>query len=161
MQVSRQVSRVEELVEQLAEPIARAEGQIVVAVEYAVEHGRPRMLVTLDKPGGISVGDCQRFSDLLGARMDLEEDRLPDGYYLEVSSPGLDRVLKRDREYDVFRGRLVEIRTYAPVQGQKKHLGTLGGLCEDHVILTDEEGNSLRIPRHMISRAKLHYRSEI
>lgn len=153
-------ANVEQLVEQLAEPIARAEGQVLVAVQYTVEGGRPRILITLDKPGGIRVGDCQRFSDLLGARLDLEEDRLPDGYYLEVSSPGLDRVLKRDREFDLFRGRRVQIRTYAPVRGRKEFFGTLEGLSEGNVVVTDEEGNSLRIPRNMIARTKLHYQSD-
>lgn len=153
-------ARIEQMVEELAEPIARAEGQILVAVQYTVESGRPRMLVTLDKPGGVSIGDCQRFSDLLGARLDLEEDRLPDGYYLEVSSPGLDRVLKKDREFEVFRGRQVQIRTYAPVEGRKEFFGTLEGLCEGRVVITDEQGKMLRIPRNMVARAKLHYRSE-
>lgn len=151
-------SGIEDLVLRLAEPIADAEGQVVVAVQYTGGRSRPSILVTLDKPGGITVGDCQRFSGLLGARLDLEEDHLPDGYYLEVSSPGLDRTLKTDREFDVFRGRTVRVNTYAPVDGSKEFTGVLEGADDDHIVITDEEGSEHRIPRSMVARAKLQYR---
>lgn len=148
---------IEDLILRLSEPIADAEGQTVVAVEYTGGRSRPTIHVTLHKQGGVTVGDCQRFSSLLGARLDLEEDHLPDGYYLEVSSPGLDRTLKAEREFEVFRGRTIRVNTYAPVDGQKEFTGVLEGADDDHIVISDEEGNERRIPRDMVARAKLHY----
>ncbi len=149
---------IQDLILRLAEPIADAEGQVVVAVQCSGGRSRPTILVTLDKPGGVTVGDCQRFSGLLGARLDLEEDVLPDGYYLEVSSPGLDRTLKTDREFEVFRGRTIRVNTYAPVDGSKEFMGVLQEADDEHIVITDEEGNEHRIPRKMVARAKLQYR---
>jgi len=150
--------QIEEMIIELGEPIADAHGHDLVDAEYMTGEGRPRILVTLDKPGGVSIGDCQKFSNLLGARLDLEEDKLPDGYYLEVSSPGLDRSFRRDREFDIFRGRNVHVRTYAPVNGRKEFYGKLEGLHDDEVLIMDEEeGVSHAIPHDMVARCKLHY----
>lgn len=149
---------IEKMIIDLGEPIARAQGHTLVDVQFQSGGGRPRVLITLDSPGGISVGECQKFSNLLGARLDIEEDEMPEGYYLEVSSPGLDRTFRRDEEFDIFRGRKVQVRTYAPVEGQKEFLGKLEGLRDGEILLLEEEtGISRAIPREMVSRCKLHY----
>ncbi len=148
---------IEEMIIEIGEPIARTQGHTMVDVEFH-SGKRPRIMVILDNPAGISVGECQKFSSLLSARLDIEEDAMPDGYYLEVSSPGLDRKLRRDQEFDIFRGRRVQVRTYAPVEGKKEFYGKLEGLQDGEVLILDEEsGTSRAIPRDMVSRCKLHY----
>ncbi len=145
---------IEELFD-MAEPIASADGFEVLDIEITGK-GRPRILITLFHPGGEgpTVGDCQDFSRALGARLDYEESFLPEGFYLEVASPGLERVLKNPREFEAFRGRKVQVRTYAPIDGRKEFLGTLGGLDGEDLVL-DEEDGTRRIPRDKVARTKL------
>ncbi len=142
---------------EIAEAVASAEDLKIVSLEVKGEQGRPHVVVVLHKEEGVTVGDCQQFNDLLGARLELEEDMFPDGYYLEVSSPGLDRRLVTDREFDIFRGRTVEVNTYAPVEGKKRFRGSLQGLCDGYIVVTEDDGTTYRIPREMAARAKLYY----
>ncbi len=146
----------EEAIMVLAEPIARAEGYQIVEVRYHTQSDRPRIRVVLYKSGGITIADCSHFSELLGARLDLEEERLPDGYYLEVSSPGADRTLKTQREFEIFAGREIEVKTYAPVEGQKEFVGQLKERREDAIVI-EVNGVSQEIPRQMVARTKLHF----
>lgn len=143
---------------EMADPIAEAEGLQVIDIEMIGKKDKPRIQIALFDPDGPgpTVGECQAFSDLLGARLDFEEDFLPGGFYLEVSSPGLERVLKKPREFAAFRGRQVQVRTYAPIDGTKEFYGTLRGIEGDHLLL-EEEDQTRRIPRESISRTKLVY----
>ncbi len=142
---------------EIAESIAETEGFDVVSLDIKGSQGRPHVTVVLHKEDGVTVGDCQHFNDLLGARLELEDHIFPDGYYLEVSTPGLDRTLEDDREFDIFRGRTVHVNTYAPVHEKKDFIGALEGLCDGDIVVTLPEGTTYRIPREMVARAKLHY----
>ena len=149
-------NRLEQTLIEWAEPIAEAEGYIVVDIRVQGPKDRPRILVALDKVGGVQIDDCSHFSRLFGARLDIEEDLIPGSYLLEVSSPGLDRTLRSDRELTLFQGREVQVRTFAPVEGQKEFVGYLESADPQHIVIRDEE--ELRhIPRDMVSRIKLHF----
>ncbi len=141
---------------EMAEPIAAAEGFEVLDIEIIGKKDMPRIQVTLFEPDGRgpTVGDCQEFNNLLGARLDFEEDFLPEGFYLEISSPGLERVLKKPREFEAFTGRKVQVRTYAPIDGDKEFMGILRGIDGEDLLL-DVDGDTRRIPREKVSRTKL------
>jgi len=138
------------------EPLLQSEGCEFVDVEYRRE-GRGWVLrLFLDKPGGVTLDDCQRVSEQVGDLLDVE-DLIPTAYTLEVSSPGLDRPLKRPEDFVRFAGRAVRVSTVTPVEGQHHFAGTLRG-CEGEVVLLELAGSRLvRIPRGAISRARLHF----
>ncbi len=141
---------------EMSEPIAEAEGFEILDIEIGGKRDMPRVQITLFDPDGDgpTVGDCQEFTQSLGARLDFEDSFLPEGFYLEVSSPGLERVLKKPREFEAFTGKKVQVRTYAPIDGAKEFYGLLAGLEGDDLLLEQEDG-ILRIPRDKISRTKL------
>ena len=106
---------------------------------------------------GIGIEDCQRVSHDLSALLDVEEEALglPDvKYTLEVSSPGLDRPLRGEADYQRFQGRLAKIVTNEPVAGQSSFAGRLAGLNEGNVLLS-EGRRTHRIPVGLIKRARL------
>jgi ribosome maturation factor RimP len=106
---------------------------------------------------GVSIDDCKRVSEDLSALLDVEPDLLDAGdrqYTLEVSSPGLDRPLRDERDYRRFAGRLAKIVTREPVERQTAFSGRLGGVDGGEVLLT-EGRRTHRIPLAAISRARL------
>jgi ribosome maturation factor RimP len=116
--------RVTEIVEQLALPIAEASGVELVDVEYKKEGSHWYLRVYIDKPGGVDIDDCSRFSEALSERLD-ETDPIPGTYFLEVSSPGAERPLKKPADFERAVGRFVRVSLYEPVDGQKVHEGLL------------------------------------
>jgi len=149
--------KIEEFVSQVAEPIAGMLGLSLVDVAHRRRGGAWVLEVTLDKGGRLSLSDCEEFSKLLSARLDIEEgDMLPGPYHLEVSSPGLTRTLKKDREFEIFAGREIQVTTYTSVEGKKRFIGRLEGLKEGRVMVADREmGGVVAIPRDQVAKAKL------
>jgi ribosome maturation factor RimP len=144
---------VESAVERLAHPLASARGLQLVDVEFVKEGPSLHLRVYVDKPGGVGLDDCQGLHEELGRLVD-EAVQTGDPYYLEVSSPGLDRPLKKERDYEVFRGREVNVKTFGPVDGGRDFLGTLVGLENGEVVL-DIKGHLVRIPREKVASARL------
>lgn len=151
-------TEVERLVEDLARPIAEAQGIVLVHVDYLREGGRRFLRVYVDKPGGVTLDDCGTFSRALGNRLD-QEDPIPESYYLEVASPGLDRPIRNDREFDLFKGRRVAVRTFSPPEGaapgQRAFRGELIGLVDGRVVVRDDDGRVWEIPRAQVSGVRL------
>lgn len=128
---------IEELVSEITEPLNFE----IVDVEYVKEAGEYYLRVFLDKEGGISLNDCEAVSRQLSEVLDVK-DPIKDNYFLEVSSPGLDRPLKKDKDFVRYQGRDVEIKLYKPLNGSKQFEGTLVGLTDENtikVIINDEE----------------------
>ena len=113
----------EQKTEAILTPIVESRGFELVDVEYVKEAGTWYLRGYIDKPGGITVNDCEdvsrAFSDILD-----EQDFIEDSYIMEISSPGLDRPLKKEKDFKRSLGKLVEIRTYRPIEKQKE----LGGM---------------------------------
>lgn len=151
-------AEVERRVTALAGELAGERGLTLVEVAYVREAGRRYLRITLDKPGGVTLDDCGTFSRVLGDRLDAE-DFIPESYYLEVASPGLDRPLKNDRDFQTFRGRRVEVRTFAPPAGAppgKNVLrGELLGLVDGVIALREDDGTVWRLPRDQVARTRL------
>ena len=128
-------------IEKLVLPITDANGLELVDVEYVKEGGEFFLRVYIDKEGGVSLNECELVTRALNPILD-EKDPIKDNYYLEVSSPGLDRPLKKDKDFVRYQGRDVEIKLYKPINGSKLHEGELVGLTEDKnikVIIDNEE----------------------
>lgn len=143
-----------ERVRTLTVPVVEGLGMELVDVVFRRE-GRGWVLrLYLDKPGGITLDNCQEVSEQLSDLLDIE-DLIDYPYTLEVSSPGLDRVLKTSGDFLRFAGRLARIQTAGPIDGQRKFHGRLEGYRDGMVILRDVHGPTIRIPLESIVKARL------
>jgi len=143
-----------EKIREAAERVAGDAGLEVLDIEWKV--GRQRFLrIVLDKPGGVTHGDCEKVSQQLGVILDVEE-LIPGsaGYVLEVSSPGLDRKLTRPAEYERFVGRRAKISLSQPVEEKTFFEGRLAGYVEGRVQL-DVDGRVVALPFDWIRKAQL------
>ena len=124
--------------EELLEPVVAEAGFELVDVEYVKEAGTWYLRAYIDKPGGITVDDCEvisrKFSDILD-----EKDYIEDSYIFEVSSPGLGRPLKKEKDFQRSLGEDVEIRTYRPIDGQKEFEGVLKAFDKNTVTIAYED----------------------
>ncbi|HHU61864.1 MAG: ribosome maturation factor RimP [Bacillota bacterium] len=145
---------IEELVGKWVEEIVESSEIELVDVEYVKEQSGWILRVFLDKPGGIDLDDCSRVSEELDEKLD-QEDPIPGAYSLEVSSPGLERPLKKASDYQRFAGKLANINTYKGIHGRKRFKGLLKGLDGNDNILLEWEGETIKIPLELIAKANL------
>ena len=144
---------IEKLVEKLVYNIISGTELELVDVEYIKERDW-YLRVFLDKSGGLEVEDCQFVSEHLENELD-KLDPISESYFLEISSPGLDRQLKKDRDFVRHCGDKVEIHTFAPIKGSKVIVGTLMGLVDGDIRL-DIEGSEVSVPRKEASQVRLY-----
>lgn len=147
-------SSVAAVVENLSATVIKELGLELVDVEFVKEGGRWILRVYIDKPGGVDHSDCEAFSKRLDVLLD-EEDPIPQSYYLEVSSPGIERPLKKPGDFRRFSGHMVNVTTFAPVEGRKKFTGRLEGV-EGNTIILEEEAGKTSIPLDRVASARLH-----
>ncbi len=146
---------VAERVAALTESVYEKHGVELVDVEY-VKEGRDWFLrVYIDKEGGVDLDDCQAVSTEISDLLDEHDDLFPHAYYLEVSSPGAERPLKKREDFVRFAGRLVRVKTYTPLNGRKKFTGVLQSGDEDRGIVLIIDGDELVIPWSNVARANL------
>ena len=126
-----QAKEVEALITALVEPILADTEMTLVDVEYVREKDW-YLRIFIDKPEGVEIDDCQLVSEKLTAVLD-EKDPIPDKYFLEVSSPGIDRPLKKDHDFEAAYGTKVDIMFYAPWEGLKSLVGVLESHDDDAV----------------------------
>lgn len=143
-----------ERVTPLAERAARRCDCELAWVDYVQESGNWILRVVIDSENGVNVDDCAAVSRQLSTLLDVE-DFIPHSYNLEVSSPGLDRPLRRADDYRRFAGERVRIKTSESVRGRKVHRGILRGLEGDDVVLEDDSGERLNLPLGRIAEARL------
>ena len=122
----------EQKTEEILIPIVEEYGYELVDVEYVREGGTWYLRAYIDKPGGISIDDCEAVSRRLSDLLD-EKDYIEDSYIMEVSSPGLGRPLKKDKDFERSMGEEVEIRTYRMIDKQKEFTGILKAYDKDSV----------------------------
>lgn len=153
--MSKQSNKVLETVTAIAERAVGRLGLELDRVELALGKKQSLVRVFVDKPGGVTIDDCQAASGEIGTLLDVE-DPIDGHYNLEVSSPGLDRPLLEDRDYERFAGRLVRLHTYGPVEGTRDFVGVLVGLQDGVVRLHDRHAGVERaIPYDQVARARL------
>ncbi|MBP3458060.1 MAG: ribosome maturation factor RimP [Lachnospiraceae bacterium] len=124
--------------EQLLLPLMEENHFELVDVEYVKEGSNWYLRAYIDKPGGITIDDCELVSRALSDLMD-QEDFIEDSYILEVSSPGLLRPLKKDKDFDRNMGKDVEIRCFKMIEKQKEFVGTLIAFDADSVTIKTSE----------------------
>jgi ribosome maturation factor RimP len=144
-------------VEQLVAPLAAAEGLEVVDIELRHEGSRGgRILrVYLDKEGGPSIDDLSRVSRQLSELLD-EQDTVPGAYTLEVSSPGINRPLKRPEDFARFVGQRVRVRARDLIDGRRSFLGILREVSNEQIKL-EQDGKEFRIPFSMIEKSNYEH----
>jgi ribosome maturation factor RimP len=138
----------------LAEPILAEQGRELVDVEFRREAHGWVLRLYMDKPGGITLDDCQQVSEELGDHLDVE-DFIGHPYHLEVSSPGLDRPLARPEHFARFAGKAARITTREDLGGRHNFRGRLAGLQGTTVLLDLQDGQRTTIPLELILRARL------
>ena len=146
----------EQKTEKLLMPIMEANGFELVDVEYVKEAGNWYLRAYIDKPGGITVDDCEVVNRELGDLLD-RDDFIDDSYILEVSSPGLGRPLKKERDFIRSKGEEVEIRTYRMVDRQKEFRGVLKAWDKDTVTIETEDGQEQVFERDNIALIRLAF----
>ena len=145
--------RVKDIVSGLAEPVVLSLGLELVDVEY-VKEGKDWVLrVYIYKKAGVSIDDCVAVTHRLNAILD-EKDPAPGPYTLEVSSPGLDKPFKSDRDFVRYQGEWVEVQLFKPRDGVKFFEGKLVGLLDGGVKIEEESGEIADFPKAEVATVK-------
>jgi ribosome maturation factor RimP len=145
--------KVSEIVAELTQPVVEQAGCELVDVEYVKEGSDWFLRVYIDKPGGITLDDCERVSRPLNEILD-EKDPIPQAYYLEVSSPGLERPLKKPRDFEKALGNLVEIRLYKAVDNRKRYEGELISYDGNALAIKMENNVTVEFQMDQIAKVK-------
>ena len=137
----------------LIEPVLEAEGLELVDVEYKKEGLNWILRIFIDKEGGVTIADCQKVSHLTGDLIDVEETiKIP--FNLEVSSPGLDQSLKREKDFLKFKGKRIRLHSLSPIDNKRKFTGILADF-KDQIIFIDLDGKPFEIPLSQVAKANL------
>ena len=148
-------SKIEQLCFDIAEPVAGEFGCYIYDVEY-VKEGNTRFLrIYADKEGGISIDDCEKISREISTILD-KKDPIKENYFLEVSSPGIERKLKTETHFKTYLGKEIDLNFYKPFNGAKQICCTLLDF-ENDVLKINYEDIAYEIPINDISLAKLHF----
>lgn len=147
-------NRVEKIAEKLAIPIIEKEQFELVDIEYKKEGANWYLRLYIDKPGGITLDDCQKVSEQVSDELD-KEDPIKENYFLEVSSPGLDRPLKKESDFARFKGELVEVKLYEALDGNKLIEGELIGLEDNVIKLNVVNVGLIELPKEKVALTRL------
>lgn len=149
-----------EIYEQKAEtillPIVDANGFELVDVEYVKEGSNWYLRAYIDKEGGITVDDCEIVSRAFSDKLD-EEDFIEEAYIMEVSSPGLGRPLKKEKDYSRSMGKELEIRTYRAINKEKEFYGILEAYDDNSVTISQEDGTEMVFQKADIALIRLAF----
>lgn len=146
----------EQKTEEILLPIIEEHGFELVDVEYVKEGSSWYLRAYIDKLGGITIDDCEAVSRKLSDQLD-EKDYIEDAYILEVSSPGLGRPLKKEKDYKRSLGAEVEIRTYRMIEKQKEFIGILKGYDENTVTIETGDGTEKIFDKSDIALIRLAF----
>ncbi|MBR6403428.1 MAG: ribosome maturation factor RimP [Eubacterium sp.] len=147
---------IEKKTEELVMPILEAGGYELWDTEYVKEGSDFYLRVYADKEGGITIDDCVTISRALEAKLD-EDDFIEEAYILEVSSPGLTRRLKKDRDFERCIGRLVQVRLYKKENEVKEMIGRLDSFDDKSLTIVPEDGEKMSFSRENISMVRLEF----
>lgn len=135
------------------EPIMKECGVELADLEFVKEGANWYLRVYIDKEGGVTIDDCEAVSRALEAKLD-EADPIEQAYILEVSSPGIDRPLKKDADFVKYQGEVIDVKLYKAQEGRKQFQGKLLGLA-DGVVSIEEDGKTLAFERKDIASVRL------
>ena len=146
------VETVKELISLVAEELEYA----LWDVEFVKEGGRRILRITIDSEEGINIEDCEKMHRAIDPVLD-EADPISEAYYLEVSSPGIERELKCDMHIEACEGWDVEVRLYAPLDGAKAYRGKLLGLSENGDVRIENEMGIKEFSRASVAKLKTYF----
>ncbi|MDO8493709.1 MAG: ribosome maturation factor RimP [Deltaproteobacteria bacterium] len=150
MNYSQILNKVETLVAPVLEPL----GLELIEREFVQTQGKWILRLYIDKEGGpISVGDCERASKSLEGVLDVE-NLIPSHYYLEISSPGIERPLRRPKDFQRFVGETIDLQVKESIDGRHHFVGILKGMEGEEVVLS-EHGEDYKIPLSLLKKARL------
>jgi ribosome maturation factor RimP len=138
---------------ELLAPVVRGLGLELWELEFAPRAGGGLLRLYIDSPAGVSLDDCERVSRAVSETLDVA-DPIPGAYTLEVSSPGLDRVLRTPAHFERFTGERVKLEMMQPVDGRKRFAGRLTKVAGGEITLELENG-AVRLPIDDIHKARL------
>jgi ribosome maturation factor RimP len=145
--------KISNLLESFCRSAVEAEGYELVDLEFVKEYQNWILRVFIDHSDGIGLDDCEKVSKALSSALD-EGDPISQQYVLEVSSPGLDRPLKSEKDFERFKGHRIKVKTYTPFEGRKNLEGLLVGLIDEKIVLVFEEEEK-GIPRDQVASVRL------
>ena len=146
----------EQKTEELLMPILQELSFELVDVEYVKEGGTWYLRAYIDKPGGIAINDCETVSRALSDLLD-EKDFIDDSYVLEVSSPGLGRPLRKEKDFLRSIGEEVDVRTFRPIDHQKEFTGVLKSFDKEKIVLEMEDDQEMVFQRADIALVRLSF----
>lgn len=145
-----------ETVRELAEPVAESVGCWLWDVEFVKEGTRKILRITIDSEEGVNIEDCEKMHRAMDPILD-EADPIEEAYYLEVSSPGVERELRTQIHIDACEGWNVEVKLYAPVDGVKLFRGVLLESGENQEIRLDVNGKTVEFPRSAVAKINTYF----
>ena len=150
------MANIEEKVEKLVEPIIEKIGYELYDVEYAKEGKNYFLRIFIDNEKGIDLNDCEKVNDAITDILD-EENYIKEQYFLEVSSPGVERVLRKDKHLEQNIGEQINIKLFKKDEnGKKEYLGKLKEF-DDFKIVIEQDENEIQVERKNISQIKTVY----
>ena len=147
---------VAQTVRELAEPIAESIGCWLWDVEYVKEGSRKILRITIDSEEGVNIEDCERMHRAMDPILD-EADPIEEAYYLEVSSPGVERELRTQIHIDACEGWNGEVKLYAPIDGVKLFRGVLLESGENEEIRIEADGKVLEFPKSAVAKINTYF----
>lgn len=151
----KRMSKVTETTEELVSPILEEEQLELVDVEYIKEGANWFLRVYIDKEeDGVDIEDCGRVSEKLSKKLD-EVDPIPGAYFLEVSSPGAERPLKKEKDFQKAVGKHVSVKTYEPIEDSKVFEGELLAYNGNELQIKEQKNKTVTIPKEKVAHARL------
>ncbi len=139
---------------QMLTTVVEAMGYELVGVEFHPHRTNALLRIYIDGENGVTLEDCRRVSHQVSGMLEVE-DPIEGRYSLEISSPGLDRPLFEARHFVRFSGSKARIELRDLLDGRRKLVGRLSGMCDDDVLIVDDEGREWRVPLERIAKARL------
>ncbi len=146
------MSKISDEVQKFIEPIVSKLGFEIVEVDFSKKHDGDNLTVFIDKRGGVTIDDCEAVHNAIDEPLDELNPTADKPYILNVSSPGLDRPIITNRDYERVIGEVLEVKLYKPISRKKVFVGTLKSYS-DEVIVLEANGKETEILRSLISKA--------
>jgi len=151
------LGKVAETVTDFVLPIAHSEDLNLIDVEFLKEGSDWILRIFLEnKDGDLTIEECEKVSRALSIILD-EEDPIDKSYILEVSSPGLERPLKTEEDFERFRGELIAVKTFKKINGEKEFIGTLKEFADDQITLILDDGQEISSDYSLVARTNFTF----
>lgn len=147
------VANIKKQVEDLVTPIANGFGLEIVEVAYEKKSDGMNLTIYIDKKGGVTIDDCEKLHNAIDEPLDELDPTNGQSYTLNVSSPGLDRELKTDRDFERNLGEVLEINLFKKIGLSKKFVGELKKVDSENIVIVTLKGKEMQINRDLISKA--------